>query len=128
MVLVAFGQLLAASLGIAVAIGELLVRPATCELVVGGGEIAHGSVREHDVNAPALPCAGVRSFRQRDAAGAAPYLLGGHGRMADRRDRAPPASVRGVWSSLRSALLLLAGAITSLTLEAGRGREAVRSA
>ena len=53
MVLVAFGQLLAALLGVAVATGELLVRPATCEPVVGGGEIAHGSVREHDVNAPA---------------------------------------------------------------------------
>ena len=44
------------------------------------------------MNAPALPRAGVRSFRQRDAAGAAPYLLGSHGRMADCRDRAPPAT------------------------------------
>ena len=101
MVLVAFGQLLAASLGVAVVIGELLVRPATCEPVVGGGEIAHGSVREHDVNAPALPRAGGRSFQQRDAAGAAPYLLGSHGRLADRRDRAPPAHVRVAWLSLR---------------------------
>ena len=92
MVLVAFGQLLAASLGVAVATGELLVRPATCEPVVGGGEIAHGSVREHDVNARALPRAGGRSFQQRDAAGAAPYLLGSHGRLADCRPRAPLAA------------------------------------
>ena len=107
MVLVAFGRLLAASLGVAVAIGELLVRPATCEPVVGGGEIAHGSVREHDVNAAALPRAGGRSFQQRDAAGAAPYLLGCHGRLADCRPRAPLAARaprgrgrgRGAWSS-----------------------------
>ena len=78
--------------GVAVVIGELLVRPATCELVVGGGEVAHGSVREHDVLAPALPRAGGRGFQQRDAAGAAPYLPGSHGRMADCRDRATPAA------------------------------------
>ena len=91
MVLVAFGQLLAVSLGLAIATGELLVRPATCELLVGGTEIGHRSVREHDVNARALPRAGGRGFQLRDAAGAAPYLLGSHGRMAACRDRAPPA-------------------------------------
>ena len=91
MVLVAFGQLLAASLGVAVVTGELLVRPATCEPVVGGGEIAHGSVREHDVNAPArrARAAGVSSSGTRPA-GAIP--TGSHGRMVDRRDRAPPAT------------------------------------
>jgi hypothetical protein len=50
------------------------------------------AVTSAGASAPALPCAGVRSFQQRDAAGAAPYLLESHGRMADCRDRAPPAT------------------------------------
>ena len=41
------------SLRFVVLTSELLVGPWTCELLVGGGEIAHGSVREHDVSARA---------------------------------------------------------------------------
>ena len=55
MILVAFGHSLGAAFGLAVVIGELLVGPWTGELFVGGAEIAHWSVREHDVNAAALP-------------------------------------------------------------------------
>ena len=44
------------------------------------------------MNAPAVPRAGGRSSRPRDAAGASPYLLGSHGRPADCRDRAPAAA------------------------------------
>ncbi len=47
-----------------------------CEPVVGGGEIAHGSFREHDVNAAALPSRRRPEFPSGDAAGAAPYLVG----------------------------------------------------
>jgi len=53
----------AASLGVAVATGEPLVRPATWEQVVGGADIAHRSVREHDVNAPALPTGTIAGVR-----------------------------------------------------------------
>ena len=56
------GRCSARRCGVAVVIGELLVRPATCELVVGGGEVAHGSVREHDVNAPAPAARGRPEF------------------------------------------------------------------
>ena len=120
MILVAFGQLLAASLGVAVVIGELLVRPATCEPVVGGGEIAHRSVREHDVNAPALPCAGGPEF---PSSGTRPARLHTYsGVMAAwliaAIERLPPRARRVVVAA--TALLLLAGAITSLTLQAGR--------
>ncbi len=64
---------------------------------------------------------------QRDAAGAAPYLLGSHGRLADRRDRAPPAACASRRSSLRRRCCSLRGAITSLTLEASTGGGARRS-
>ena len=53
MILIAFRQSLASSPRFVVVIGELLVRPATCELVVVGAEIAHRSFREHDGNAAA---------------------------------------------------------------------------
>ena len=53
MILIAFGQSLASSLRAAVVIGELLVRPAPCELVVVGAEISHRAFGEHDVNAAA---------------------------------------------------------------------------